>query len=384
MKAVSMAAPPRILLVHLVANGDCLMATTIARQIKADFPGCHLTWAIGFKCRQVIENNPFVDDIWSVEYTEHERPNAEVWRRTRDEAEAKLRRGELDRVFYTQAVPDNLNNFDGTTRTSLFRSYPGRITVPIEPVMRLHPHEIEGVMAFVARHGLARYRHVVLFEAAPGSNQSPLTPTLARRVAARVTASRDDTAFIVSSHVPFQNDDPAIVDGSALSYRQNAELSRHCTLLLGGSSGITWLTTSSAGKRLPMIQFLRETSHWFSFASVKYDHLHFGLDTSHVLETTVSAEDEIVDLVQRYLEQGNFERLPRHDFRPSVEQLYDLYEMMGPSVDLGRVLLNFGERNPGSAPSLRALYFGLARRAARRQLRRAARRLVDRARRLAR
>ena len=58
----------RILLVHLIANGDCLMATTVARQIKTDFPGSHLTWAIGYKCRHVIDNNPYVDEIWSVEY----------------------------------------------------------------------------------------------------------------------------------------------------------------------------------------------------------------------------------------------------------------------------------------------------------------------------
>ena len=36
----------KVSLVQLDANGDCLYATTIARQIKQDYPGCHLTWWI--------------------------------------------------------------------------------------------------------------------------------------------------------------------------------------------------------------------------------------------------------------------------------------------------------------------------------------------------
>jgi len=79
-------AGQRVLLVHLTSNGDCLMATTVARQIKNDYPGCHLTWAISRQCKQVIENNPFVDEIWSVEYEPYDHPHDDVWRRTKAEA----------------------------------------------------------------------------------------------------------------------------------------------------------------------------------------------------------------------------------------------------------------------------------------------------------
>src|SRR5512138_3038540 len=41
----------RVLLGQLEANGDCVYATTVARQIKTDNPDCHLTWAIGSRCR---------------------------------------------------------------------------------------------------------------------------------------------------------------------------------------------------------------------------------------------------------------------------------------------------------------------------------------------
>ncbi|MEQ1577992.1 MAG: hypothetical protein ABL894_10090, partial [Hyphomicrobium sp.] len=56
----------RILLGQLGSNGDCLYATTIARQIKKDFPGCHLTWAISSLCTRVLDNNPDVDEVWEV------------------------------------------------------------------------------------------------------------------------------------------------------------------------------------------------------------------------------------------------------------------------------------------------------------------------------
>ena len=57
----------KIILVQLYSNGDCLYATAIARQIKQDFPGCHLTWAIASFCKSIIFNNPFVDEILEVD-----------------------------------------------------------------------------------------------------------------------------------------------------------------------------------------------------------------------------------------------------------------------------------------------------------------------------
>jgi hypothetical protein len=368
----------RILLVHLVSNGDCLLATTVARQIKEDFPGCHLTWAISFKCKQVIENNPFVDDIWSIEYGPDELPIGDVWYRTKAQAEARLRKGELDKIFYTQLFPDNFNNFDGTTRTSIFRSYPGKITVPVQPVFRLFDREVERVSAFAARHTLDRYKHVVLFECAPGSNQSFLSPALAIRLAERVTTERTqkDTVFVISSHLPFQSTNPAVVDGSPLTYRENAALSRHCTLLLGGSSGLSWLTTSSDAKKLPTIQFMSRNVPWYSFASMIYDHEFFGLDTSHILETDVRNEDAIAEMIKRTLAQGSFDGIAQHTFAPSVEQIYDLYRMKGRAVDVKRVLRNFKDRNRLVPVSELAFYRGLARVVLRAQGGRLARRIA--------
>lgn len=62
----------RILLGQLGSNGDCLHATVLARQIKHDYPNCHLTWAIGSIYRSIIENNPFIDRIWEIPATNWE------------------------------------------------------------------------------------------------------------------------------------------------------------------------------------------------------------------------------------------------------------------------------------------------------------------------
>jgi hypothetical protein len=357
---------PRILLVHLVSNGDCLLATTVARQIKADFPGCHLTWAIGYKCRHVIDNNPDVDDVWSVEYSPSESLHEEVWVRTKAEAERRRREGEFAHVFYTQSFPDNINNFDGTTRSSLFRAYPRRITVPVQPVVRLREQEEARVARFVEEKGLARFANVVLFESSPSSKQSSMTQELALAVAHRIVRERSDTAFVISSHHAFQSSVAGVVDGSPLSYRENAALARSCTLLLGCSSGITWLTTSTAGKRLPTIQFLQSTDTWYTFASVKYDHQHFGLGTDHILETDISTEEQITGAVSRYLAQGGFEGLPRREFAPNIRQLHDLYKMSRGRMDVRRVRRNFAARNGLSNRDEAAFWLGLARIEARR------------------
>lgn len=337
----------RILLVHLISNGDCLMATTIARQIKEDFPGCHLTWAIGYKCRQAIDNNPYVDDIWSVQYTAQELPYDDFWYKTKAVAERRRLAGEFDLVYYTQIVPENCDNFDGTTRTSIFRSYPGRITVPVQPVLRLFEHETAHVRQFAERHELHRYRNVVLFECAPGSYQSFLSPQVALSIANRLVSTRHDTAFILSSLHSFSSANRAVIDGSILSYRENAELSKYCTLLLGCSSGITWLLTSDWAQRLPTIQFLSMTGPWYSFASVKYDHRFLGLDTNHIFETNACTEDGACELLNRYFSRLTFDGLSSFEFAPSDRQIRDLVMMKQGRLNVRRVIRNFTERNRG-------------------------------------
>ena len=286
----------RVLLIHLGANGDCVMATAIARQIKSDYPGCHLTWAVASRYATVIQNNPFVDAIWEFELAQGESMVEAGWYRCKAEADARRAAGEFDIIFNTQVYPDNVANFDGTTRTSTFRNYPNPITVPVTPVLRLRQEETAHVARFAESNHLSRYKHIILLECSPNSGQSFLTLEKGLNLARRIVETKQDSIVIASTHLPFESPHERVISGACLSYRENAALSHYCTFLIGCSSGITWVTTSDAGKCLNTVQFLSRVLGG-GFASVAYDFKHWGLPTEHILETTSNDEDRMVEIV---------------------------------------------------------------------------------------
>ncbi len=261
--------------------GDCLYATTIARQIKKDYPDCHLTWAIGSMCRSVVDGNPYIDDIWEIPLHSSAK-KAETWFLFKEDAKQRKKRGDFDEVFFTQIDPENLQNYDGAVRSSIFRAYPHPITVPISPIMRLSPEEISHVQRFAKTHRLSDMKQVVLFECSPKSGQSPLTPAFAAEVSQKLISYHPDMAIILSSDLSIQTDDRRIIDGSVLSFRENAALTNYCTLLIGCSSGISWLCTSDMCKPLPMVQLISSKAQWF--ASFIHDFQYWGLDVEHIIE----------------------------------------------------------------------------------------------------
>jgi hypothetical protein len=298
----------RILLIHLGANGDCVMATTIARQIKVDYPGCHLTWCIGDRYASVLINNPDVDAVWVFKLQDGEPVAPDAWYRCRAEAEKRKEAGDFDLIFNTQVFPDNIKNFDGTTRSSTFRNYPNPVTVPVTPVMRLLPEEISKVRSFAETHRLASYKHVILMECSPGSGQSAFSFKSGLEVAKCITVSRTDLVVVISTHIPFDSPHERIIPGHLLSYRENAALTHHCTLLVGCSSGISWISTSSAGKRLQTVQFIGRNLA-AAFSSMAYDFKYWGFSTSHIIENTTTQVDCMVRIVCAALE--NFEEARR-------------------------------------------------------------------------
>ena len=139
----------RILLGQLISNGDCLYATAIAQQIKHDFPGCHLTWAVSSLCRRIIEENPFVDEIWEIPLANWAYELLpENWSSFVDEALERYERGVYDFIFFTQIYPGNPHHFEGTVRPGIFLGYPGKITVPLQPSLVLRAEEVERVTTF--------------------------------------------------------------------------------------------------------------------------------------------------------------------------------------------------------------------------------------------
>jgi ADP-heptose:LPS heptosyltransferase len=243
----------RILLLHLVSLGDCLYITALARQIKYDYPGCHLTWAISSRCSQIVQNNPFIDEIWEV----HSKSMSDVgtsWAETKKRALEKKETGLYDCIISTQISPDNFFNYDGTIRSSTFRGYPNPITVPVDPIIYLTEKEIENVKIFVNMYEINKYKHVILFECTPSSDQSPLDKDFALRLSKKIVENYEDTIIIITSHQKINSEHRRIVDASSLTFRENAELSKYCNLLIGCSSGITWLLTSTWAKKIPTIQ----------------------------------------------------------------------------------------------------------------------------------
>jgi hypothetical protein len=284
----------RFLIVQHGCYGDCLFATTIARQIKNDFPQSHVTWAISTPYKSILRHNPFIDSFWEINISGGDYFDKK-WRQFEKEVLLKKETGEYDEIIFSQMLPYNWENFSGTIRHTILSSYKRPITVSVQPVLHLTPQETLNVKGFVERNNLSVYKEVICVECNPGSGQSKMNMNFAFALAEAYTDQKD-ICFIISTHKPLPKKIDRIIDASSLSFRENAELTKYCTLLIGCSSGITWLATSSAARPLPMIQFLDKG--YKLFAGIAYDHQLWGLDHNHILERinyNVVIAREIVD-----------------------------------------------------------------------------------------
>lgn len=299
-------AQQKILLAHLNSNGDCLYATVIARQIKeVDYPGCHLTWAVNSNCKKSILLNPYVDDIWEFP-TKTLLATEKEWASFTRQAEKRKKKGDFDIIFYTQIIGKNLVNIDGGIRSSIYNNYPHPVTVPKVPVIRLSDEEVGNVKAFAQKHQLSTYKHVILLECGPDSFKSALNPDSAVDFATKFSGRRTDVAFILSSSKKINSNLPDIIDGSVVSFRENAELTKYCTLFIGCSSGISWLTTTDWAKPLPKI-IIAIRSNNFSYSMV-FDHEYAGLPIDKIIEFPEhpGVLEELNDCVGSIMEE-NFE-----------------------------------------------------------------------------
>ena len=299
----------RILIAQLGVYGDCLHATTIARQIKQDNPQCELTWAIGSAYADILVGNPDVDQVWTY-------PIKDRWEVTskwfKFVEEVKLVSKKYDEIYFTQTYPGHPERFYDCAREAMFRAYPKPITVPLEPVIRLSPIEVERVRAFANTHGLPRftdnkenfeYYEVILFECTPQSNQSFLTLDMAADLATDIVKKFPRTCVIVVGskttlqNFPFRKN---VIDGSVLAFREMAELTNYCTLFIGTGSGITQICQSDWADPLPTIQLLTQGT----VASLISDHNYFKLDTDNIIELIDVSEPEILNCIDNIFENG--------------------------------------------------------------------------------
>ena len=290
-------AAKKIILVQLYSNGDCLYATTVAKQIKNDYPGCHLTWAISSKFKTIIANNPDVDEVLAIDTVE--KNDAQAFRRFKKKIYQQQKEGLYDEVFIVHNTDTNHAYYDGSIRSSILKAYRKPITVSVQPVLRLYPEEIERADKFAVDNDLKKYKAVVLFEYAPQSGQSNISPDFAIKVAEGIVA-QNNIAVILSSANKINHPNNAIIDGSGLTLRETAALSHYCTFLLGSSSGITWITTSEAGKQLPMVQLLNAYTKWVNPISRDFERFHFP--NTQVIELLDFDEAKIIACVKMALE----------------------------------------------------------------------------------
>lgn len=293
----------RVLLGMLASNGDCLYATAIARQIKVDFPGCHLTWAIGTPSRPVLANNPDIDEIWELPVQSNWSDMEHSWNLFEAEAHHLADTGRFDHVFLTQISPARFANYDGTIRPSTFRNYGRPITVPVDVTIDLSEEEKAEVDRWFESSPAAGASKVVLFECSSKSGQSFMNVDLAMQMAQRITSAHANAVIIISTHEPLPSEHPRIISGGALSIRQTARLTNFVDLFVGCGSGLTVAATSGAAKLgLPNIQILKQSTS--VYASFRHDFGYFGKPTDCFLELTSEDPDHLSKVVAAVLSNG--------------------------------------------------------------------------------
>jgi hypothetical protein len=305
----------KILLIHLFSNGDCLYATTIARQIKNDFPGCHLLWAISSACKNILLNNPDVDEVVEVEIPRSSE-NESVFSDVIKEFHRKKLNGEVDEVYITQILGDNFSKYDSCVRTSIYRCYGKPLTVDKTPILILTEDEIQKANEFAITHKLSSFRNVILFECAPQSGQVNLSDTFIKELAAQLIKI-ESTCVIMSSAKKIEANAPNVFDGSLLTIRETAALSHYCSLLIGCSSGITWATFSTGAKKLPTLQLLNKGAYIYNPPSIALKRT--GAATNLVIELFEFDLRKVLDCINTIFTE-NFETAKQLFDQPAKKQ----------------------------------------------------------------
>ncbi|MBI4429731.1 MAG: hypothetical protein HY562_11505 [Ignavibacteriales bacterium] len=242
-----------------------------------------------------------MDSVWEIQQADYNQTK-EVWTIFEKEARNRKEAGDFDEIFLTQIPPNNFQNYDGTSRSSLFRGYPHPITVPVQPVVWLTQSEVEAVRIFASVNNLRSPETAILIEAASTSGQSYVTPKFALAMAEIAATRNADLTFIISSDQMIEVSHNRIIDASALTLRENAELTKYCGLLVGCSSGISWIATSDWAKPLPQIQLLNGKTRMF--ASMLHDAKYFGLPTDNILELVDVSPDETAEVILSVMTRG--------------------------------------------------------------------------------
>lgn len=270
----------KILLIQLFSNGDCLYVTGIVRRIKQQDPSSHITWIVSSKCKSMLLNNPDIDEIEEVIIPDASL-NETVFNRVVKEAYERKKSGLYSKVVVPQILGSNMKYYDGTVCSSLFRSSGLSNNDLTYPRLFLTSAENQTADSFAKQNNLKSYKHVVLFECAPQTNQLLLTDELILAYS-KAIVQQGDACVILSAPKAYKFNEPHIIDGNVLSIRETVALTHHCTILLGCSSGISWAATSNAAKPLQFVQILAPDAYYFNPLSITLNKWEQSLN--HLIE----------------------------------------------------------------------------------------------------
>jgi ADP-heptose:LPS heptosyltransferase len=286
----------KIAILHLNNYGDILYATPVARQIKKiDFPGAHLTWIVVNHCAGILKNNEFIDQLEIIEISNFNVIYAGGWENIHQQYKAKLKNGEFDKLFVLQPYDRNFLKYKGSIRKMILDAYPFPINPPLSPIVYVTDSEKINVQRFFSQNRINEYRNRILFEFFPGSGQANISITDALNIAERILENSPSTCVILSSRLEVEIKTPNIFSATNLTFKENAELINNCTLLLGCSSGLTWLSTSEYCKKIPTVQFIDKNAPWFN--SVKADFKINGICSDHIIELYDFDHELIIETV---------------------------------------------------------------------------------------
>jgi hypothetical protein len=125
---------------------------------------------------------------------------------------------------------------------------------------------------------------------------------LAQEIAARIYDALPSTTILFCTNLPIKLQHPNSRNAGELSLREIARLTHHCSFFVGAGSGATVVATSAASRKLPQIHVLAANTSMF--ASFAHDLEYFGLDASHIMETTEISPKSIAQAIVVALREG--------------------------------------------------------------------------------
>jgi hypothetical protein len=180
---------------------------------------------------------------------------------------------------------------------------------------------------WVEKNSVASFEHRILFECSAKSGQSQMNVALAQEVAAHIYDVLPSTTVLLCTHLPIKLEHSNSRNSGELTLREIARLTHHCSFFVGTGSGATVVATSAASRKLPQIHVLAANTSMF--ASFVHDLEYFGLDASHIMETTDINPKSIAQAIVTALTNGIDIARSQYDRRPplSFEHYCNLIEI---------------------------------------------------------